>query len=79
MIIFFGNNQTIPDSYPEVELSEDPGNANGLFVSRPGHCGEDMQLTLHCAAAVGNSPLPGLDDPRPDLHLIWQCKCGFLL
>lgn len=46
-------------------------------VSRPGHCGDDMQLTLQEAPNAGKSVPPGPGDPVRDLHLVWLCQCGF--
>lgn len=74
-MIFFGNDHK---SSQDGEPSVDPGTPLHP-LSRPGHCGVDMQLTTHSAAAAGDSPSPGLDHPGPDLHLVWQCQCGFRL
>lgn len=75
-MIFFGYDRTIRKSGQEEEPSGDSGTPLPP-VSRPGHCGGAMQLTMHSAAAAGDSLPPGLDDPVPDLHLVWQCQCGF--
>lgn len=77
-MILFGNDHTIRKSSQDGDPSADPGTPLHP-LSRPSHCGDDMQLTTHSAAAAGDSPSPGLDDPRPDLHLVRQCQCGFRL
>lgn len=77
-MIFFGNNHTIRNSPHEGEASAKSG-ARLPPASRPGHCGDDMQLTMHNAAAAVDFLPPSLDDPVPDLHHVWQCQCGFRL
>lgn len=77
-MILFGNDHTIRKSSHDGEPSVDPGTPLHP-LDRPGQCGDDVQLTTHSAAAAGDSPSLGLDDPRPDLHLVWQCQCGFRL
>jgi hypothetical protein len=48
-------------------------------VRRPNHCGDDMQLTMQGAVAARNSPPLGVSGDGRDLHLVWQCRCGFRL
>lgn len=48
-------------------------------VNRPGHCGVDMQLTMQSSAAAGDALSSSLDGSVRDLHLVWQCRCGFRL
>lgn len=75
-MIFFGVNHPVRNSRQEGILAQD--RATPLPpVSRPNHCGEDMQLTMQSAAETKPSPSPGLNAPEPDLHLVWQCLCGF--
>jgi hypothetical protein len=77
-MIFVSNDHTIRKFGQDGEPLADSG-TRLLPVSHPGHCGEDMQLTIQSSAAAGHSLPPGLDDPVPDLHLVWQCRCGFRL
>lgn len=77
-MIFIGSDHTIRKFGQDGEPSVDSGTRLPP-VSRPGHCGEDMQLSIHSAAAAGDSRPPSLDDPVPDLYLVWQCRCGFRL
>ena len=78
MIIFFGNDHIIHEYNEDGEPSAESGTRLPP-VSRPGHCGDDMQLTMQGAAAAGDSLPPSLDDPVKDLRLVWQCQCGFRL
>lgn len=77
-MIFISNDHTIRKFGQDGEPLADSG-TRLLPVSHPGHCGADMQLTIQSSAAAGHSLPPGLDDPVPDLHLVWQCRCGFRL
>lgn len=79
-MIFFGNGHTIRKLGQEGEPSVD-AETRPPPVSRPGHCGDDMQLTMYSAAppAARVSLQPSVDDPVRDLHLVWQCQCGFRL
>lgn len=77
-MIFFGNDHTIRKFSQEGDPSVDPGTLLPP-VSRPRHCGDDMQLTMQGADAAGDSVPPSSDDAMPDLLLVWQCQCGFRL
>lgn len=77
-MIFFGSDHSIrkfsQDGEPLVE------SGTGLPpVSRPGHCGEEMQLTMQSAVAAGDAQPPSSEGSIPDLRLVWQCQCGFRL
>jgi len=75
-MIFIGADHTIRDFRQDGEPSVDSG-VRLPPVRRPGHCGSDMRLTIHSAAATRDSLPSSLGAPGPDLHLVWQCPCGF--
>lgn len=77
-MIFFGSDHITGKFSQDGEPLAESG--NGLPpVSRPGHCGDDMQLTSHGAVAAGDSPPPSSEGSMPELRLVWQCQCGFRL
>lgn len=78
MMIFFGNDHPIRHFSQTGKLPVDSKNSPPT-VRRPRHCGEDMQLTTQTATALGDSSPPGLDPPMQEMHLVWNCHCGFRL
>lgn len=75
-MIFISNDPTIRNFRQDGEFSAESGGRRR--ASRPGHCGEEMELILG-AAPAGNPLPPGLEDSGPDLRLLWKCRCGFRL
>jgi hypothetical protein len=78
MMLFISSDRKIQKLYQGGELSA----ASGMGLPparRPGHCGADMELTMQSSAAAGDFLSPILGGPVRDLHLVWQCRCGFRL
>jgi hypothetical protein len=73
-MMFISNDHTIRKFSNDGSSESRPPPTN-----RPGHCGEDMQLSIHSTAAAGDSQSPIPEQPGPDLRLVWQCRCGFRL
>jgi hypothetical protein len=76
VMIFISSDHTIRNFRQDGKFSVESGGRPR--ARRPGHCGEDMELTLGVAPAADSLPSDS-EDSGPDLRLVWQCRCGFRL